>query len=62
MLIIIGPISAELYLESYNKYQFLSNGNLVILGQQDQDMYLETMKAMDIMGFSEREQIGTYMT
>ncbi|CAM4331613.1 unnamed protein product [Leuciscus chuanchicus] len=51
-------LRSELYLESYNKYQFLSNGNLAILGQQDQDMYLETMEAMNIMGFSEKEQIG----
>ncbi|XP_077058290.1 myosin-9-like isoform X2 [Siphateles boraxobius] len=53
-----GKLRSELYLESNNKYQFLSNRNGAILGQKDQDMYLETMGAMNIMGFSEKEQLG----
>ncbi len=51
---------AELCLEGYNKYRFLSNGNVTIPGQQDRDMYLETMEAMRIMGIPEEEQIGEY--
>lgn len=53
--------SAELCLESYNKYRFLSNGNVTIPGQQDKDMYVETVEAMRIMGFSEEEHIGKYI-
>ncbi|XP_059418234.1 myosin-9-like isoform X1 [Carassius carassius] len=51
-------LRSELCLESYNKYRFLSNGNVTIPGQQDRDMYLETTEAMRIMGFPEEEQIG----
>ncbi|XP_026095993.1 myosin-9-like isoform X1 [Carassius auratus] len=51
-------LRSELCLESYNKYRFLSNGNVTIPGQQDRDMYLETTEAMRIMGFPEDEQIG----
>uniref|UniRef100_A0A671PAE1 Myosin-9 n=1 Tax=Sinocyclocheilus anshuiensis TaxID=1608454 RepID=A0A671PAE1_9TELE len=51
-------LRSELCLESYNKYRFLSNGNVTIPGQQDRDMYLETMEAMRIMSFPEEEQIG----
>ncbi|KAI2666876.1 Myosin-9 [Labeo rohita] len=51
-------LRSELCLESYNKYRFLSNGNVTIPGQQDKDMYVETVEAMRIMGFSEEEHIG----
>ncbi|ROI38990.1 Myosin-9 [Anabarilius grahami] len=51
-------LRSELYLEGYNKYRFLSNGNVTFPGQQDRDMYLETMEAMRVMSFSEEEQIG----
>ncbi|XP_058627428.1 myosin-9 isoform X2 [Onychostoma macrolepis] len=51
-------LRSELCLEGYNKYRFLSNGNVTIPGQQDRDMYLETVEAMRIMGFSEEEHIG----
>lgn len=53
--------SAELCLEGYSKYRFLSNGNVTIPGQQDRDMYLETMEAMRIMSIAEEEQIGEYI-
>uniref|UniRef100_A0A4W4HT87 Myosin-9 n=1 Tax=Electrophorus electricus TaxID=8005 RepID=A0A4W4HT87_ELEEL len=49
----------KLCLEGYSKYRFLSNGNVTIPGQQDKDMYTDTLEAMRIMGFSEDEQIGT---
>uniref|UniRef100_A0A4W4HTS8 Myosin-9 n=1 Tax=Electrophorus electricus TaxID=8005 RepID=A0A4W4HTS8_ELEEL len=48
----------KLCLEGYSKYRFLSNGNVTIPGQQDKDMYTDTLEAMRIMGFSEDEQIG----
>ncbi|KAK7166997.1 hypothetical protein R3I94_001408 [Phoxinus phoxinus] len=51
-------LRAELCVEGYNKYRFLSNGNVTIPGQQDRDMYLETMEAMRIMSIAEEEQIG----
>uniref|UniRef100_A0A7N8X5N2 Myosin-9 n=1 Tax=Mastacembelus armatus TaxID=205130 RepID=A0A7N8X5N2_9TELE len=48
----------DLLLENYNNYRFLSNGNVTIPGQQDKDMFTETMEAMKIMGIPEEEQIG----
>uniref|UniRef100_A0A7N6FKT9 Myosin-9 n=1 Tax=Anabas testudineus TaxID=64144 RepID=A0A7N6FKT9_ANATE len=39
----------ELLLENYNNYRFLSNGNVTIPGQQDKDLFVETMEAMKIM-------------
>nr|XP_056703446.1 myosin-9 [Euleptes europaea] len=48
----------DLLLEPYNKYRFLSNGHVTIPGQQDKDMFQETMEAMRIMGIPDEEQIG----
>ncbi|XP_041673164.1 myosin-9-like isoform X2 [Cheilinus undulatus] len=48
----------ELLLENYNNYRFLSNGNVTIPGQQDKDLFQETLEAMKIMGIPEDEQIG----
>uniref|UniRef100_A0A671YF00 Myosin-9 n=1 Tax=Sparus aurata TaxID=8175 RepID=A0A671YF00_SPAAU len=39
----------ELLLENYNNYRFLSNGNVTIPGQQDKDLFTETMEAFKIM-------------
>lgn len=52
------PPTADLLLEPYNKYRFLSNGHVTIPGQQDKDMFQETMEAMRIMGIPEEEQMG----
>lgn len=52
-------LAADLLLEPYNKYRFLSNGHVTIPGQQDKDMFQETMEAMRIMGIPEEEQMGT---
>ncbi|KAL4647969.1 myosin-9-like [Arapaima gigas] len=49
---------SELCLENYSNYRFLSNGNLTIPGQQDKDLFVETMEAMKIMSIPEEEQIG----
>ncbi|XP_061604473.1 myosin-9-like isoform X2 [Phyllopteryx taeniolatus] len=51
-------LRAELLLENYNNYRFLSNGNVTIPGQQDKDLFVETMDAMRIMSIPEDEQIG----
>uniref|UniRef100_A0A2D4IMK1 Myosin-9 n=2 Tax=Micrurus TaxID=8634 RepID=A0A2D4IMK1_MICLE len=48
----------DLLLEPYNKYRFLSNGHVTIPGQQDKDMFQETMEAMRIMGIPDDEQMG----
>lgn len=50
--------TAELCLEDYKKYRFLSNGNVTIPGQQDKDLFVETIEAFRIMGISEEEQTG----
>uniref|UniRef100_A0A3B3RZF7 Myosin, heavy chain 9a, non-muscle n=1 Tax=Paramormyrops kingsleyae TaxID=1676925 RepID=A0A3B3RZF7_9TELE len=44
--------------QNYSNYRFLSNGNVTIPGQQDKDLFLETMEAMKIMSIPEDEQIG----
>uniref|UniRef100_A0A3Q2XQV2 Myosin-9 n=1 Tax=Hippocampus comes TaxID=109280 RepID=A0A3Q2XQV2_HIPCM len=51
-------LRGELLLENYNNYRFLSNGNVTIPGQQDKDLFAETMDAMRIMSIPEEEQIG----
>ncbi|RVE69092.1 hypothetical protein OJAV_G00074390 [Oryzias javanicus] len=48
----------EILLENYNNYRFLSNGNVTIPGQQDKDLFNETMDAFKIMSIPEEEQIG----
>ncbi|XP_075407107.1 myosin-9 [Tenrec ecaudatus] len=51
-------LKTDLLLEPYNKYRFLSNGHITIPGQQDKDMFQETMEAMRIMSIPEDEQMG----
>ncbi|XP_051996767.1 myosin-9-like [Xyrauchen texanus] len=48
----------ELCLEDYKKYRFLSNGNVTIPGQQDKEMFAETIDAFRIMSIPEDEQTG----
>lgn len=52
------PSSEELLLEPFSNYRFLSDGHVQITGQQDDELYDETMEAMNIMGFSEEERNG----
>ncbi|TFJ99352.1 Butyrophilin-like protein 2 [Platysternon megacephalum] len=47
--------TSELLLEPFNEYRFLSNGFLPIPGQQDKEIFQETMESMRIMGFSPEE-------
>lgn len=48
--------SDDLLLEAFNNYTFLSNGHVPIPSQQDDEMFLETLEAMKIMGFTDEEQ------
>lgn len=48
----------ELLLENFNNYRFLVAGHVQITGTQDDEMYDETMEAMNIMGFSDEERTG----
>ncbi|KAM3865194.1 myosin-11a isoform 2-T2 [Diretmus argenteus] len=48
----------ELLLEPFTNYRFLSAGHVQISGQNDDELYEETMEAMNIMGLSEDERIG----
>lgn len=59
MVLFVLHDPAELCLEDYSKYRFLSNGNVTIPGQQDTDMFTETMDAFEIMSIPEEERIGT---
>ncbi|CAL8332120.1 unnamed protein product [Lota lota] len=51
-------LRSEICLEDYSKYRFLSNGNVTIPGQQDQDLFNETMEAFEIMSIPEDERTG----
>lgn len=53
--LLLPPNTADLLLEGFNNYRFLSNGYIPIPGQQDKDNFQETMEAMHIMGFSHDE-------
>lgn len=54
-LTVILLITADLLLEGFNSYRFLSNGHVPIPGQQDKDNFQETMDAMHIMSFAHEE-------
>lgn len=49
----------ELLLEDFNSYRFLVAGHVEIPGQEDNDMFDETLEAMEIMGFTSEERLGT---
>uniref|UniRef100_A0A3P9ASE5 Myosin-9 n=1 Tax=Maylandia zebra TaxID=106582 RepID=A0A3P9ASE5_9CICH len=51
-------LRSELCLEDYSKYRFLSNGHVTIPGQQDKDLYAETMEAFNIMSIPDEEITG----
>lgn len=55
LLLLSSPPPADLLLEGFNSYRFLSNGNIPIPGQQDKDNFQETLDAMHIMSFSHEE-------
>ena len=51
--------SEELLLEDFSSYRFLMAGHVEIPGQEDDLLFEETLEAMEIMGFTEEERIGT---
>ncbi|KAI4822087.1 hypothetical protein KUCAC02_007649 [Chaenocephalus aceratus] len=53
-----GKLKEELLLEDFSAYRFLVAGHVEIPGQEDDEMFLETLEAMEIMGFAEEERIG----
>lgn len=53
--VVVFFVAADLLLEGFNNYRFLSNGNITIPGQQDKDNFQETLDAMHIMSFSHDE-------
>ncbi|XP_049417439.1 myosin-11-like isoform X1 [Epinephelus fuscoguttatus] len=48
----------ELLLEDFGSYRFLMAGHVEIPGQEDDEMFDETLEAMEIMGFTEEERLG----
>ncbi|PWA16075.1 hypothetical protein CCH79_00016508, partial [Gambusia affinis] len=48
----------ELLLEGFNGYRFLVAGHVEVPGQQDDELFDETLEAMEIMGFTEEERLG----
>ncbi|MBN3303892.1 MYH11 protein, partial [Amia calva] len=46
----------ELLLEGFGNYRFLLAGHVPVPGQQDNEMFDETLEAMTIMGFNQEEQ------
>ncbi|XP_029913524.1 myosin-11-like isoform X2 [Myripristis murdjan] len=48
----------ELLLEDFSSYHFLLAGHVEIPGQEDDEMFDETLEAMEIMGFNEEERLG----
>ncbi|XP_030068130.1 myosin-11 isoform X1 [Microcaecilia unicolor] len=51
-------LKEELLLEGFGNYTFLSSGYVPVPGQDDCDMFQETLEAMKIMGFVEEDQIA----
>ncbi|XP_036445748.1 myosin-11 isoform X1 [Colossoma macropomum] len=53
-----GKMQEELLLEDFGKYRFLVAGHVQVQGQQDDEMFDETLEAMDVLGFNEEERVG----
>uniref|UniRef100_A0A7N6ANJ3 Myosin, heavy chain 11b, smooth muscle n=1 Tax=Anabas testudineus TaxID=64144 RepID=A0A7N6ANJ3_ANATE len=54
----VAGAQEELLLEDFNSYRFLVAGHVEIPGQEDNDMFDETLEAMEIMGFTSEERLG----
>ncbi|XP_077411907.1 myosin-14-like isoform X2 [Vanacampus margaritifer] len=48
----------ELLLEGFSSYRFLVAGHVEVAGIEDDELFVETLEAMEIMGFTEEERIG----
>ncbi|XP_078286552.1 myosin-9 isoform X2 [Rhinoraja longicauda] len=51
-------LKTDLLLEGYNNYKFMSSGHITIPGQQDRELFQETMEAFKIMGISGDELLA----
>uniref|UniRef100_A0A8C2H8P0 Myosin, heavy chain 11b, smooth muscle n=1 Tax=Cyprinus carpio TaxID=7962 RepID=A0A8C2H8P0_CYPCA len=50
----------ELLLEDFGNYRFLVAGHVQVQNQQDDEMFEETLEAMEVLGFNEEERIGMF--
>ncbi|XP_077474665.1 myosin-11-like isoform X2 [Stigmatopora argus] len=48
----------DLLLEDFSSYRFLMAGHVEVSGVEDDELFVETLEAMEIMGFTEEERIG----
>ncbi|RXN31490.1 myosin-11 isoform X2 [Labeo rohita] len=48
----------ELLLEDFGNYRFLVAGHVQVQNQQDDEMFEETLEAMEVLGFNEEERLG----
>ncbi|XP_056607734.1 myosin-11 [Triplophysa dalaica] len=48
----------ELLLEDFGNYRFLVAGHVPVQSQQDDEMFDETLEAMEVLGFNEEERMG----
>uniref|UniRef100_A0A8C5AH92 Myosin, heavy chain 11b, smooth muscle n=1 Tax=Gadus morhua TaxID=8049 RepID=A0A8C5AH92_GADMO len=55
---VAGAKDKELLLEDFSCYRFLMSGHVEIPGQEDDQMFEETLEAMEIMGFTQEERTG----
>lgn len=49
----------ELLLEDFSSYSFLIAGHVEIPGLKDDELFEETLEAMEIMGFTQEERLGS---
>lgn len=45
-------------LEDFGNYRFLVAGHVPVQSQQDDEMFDETLEAMEVLGFNEEERMG----
>lgn len=55
----LSVFAEELLLEDFSSYRFLIEGHVEIPGQEDDELFDETLEAMEIMGFNDEERLGT---
>ncbi|XP_057201341.1 myosin-11 isoform X2 [Triplophysa rosa] len=48
----------DLLLEDFGSYRFLVAGHVQVQSQQDDEMFDETLEAMEVLGFNEEERTG----
>ncbi|KAL2101524.1 hypothetical protein ACEWY4_003285 [Coilia grayii] len=48
----------ELLIESFSNYRYLNAGHVQVPGIEDDEMFVETLEAMAVLGFNEDERLG----